>query len=261
MKRIHFIYLLSALLLALIIIKAVTAKDQNGLRKMNLTGYPIILSSMEYNAILCSVDDFGDKAKKAVEDRGSNNCSNELFFCDDRVFLGMTKEEFETLQISQDSIFIDGKAIEAIVVYEFGANNKLISVRARVKDIAAKYTFQSAFANYGSQCIKINNDKGECYESFWFFPTFYACAECRQSKTTYLTVASYEGLNYSNLGRIVRDGGSDDYMFGRNDYEQSHETKKENQQQKRYKYGDSDVYQGSSKQKEDLKAIDEYFGF
>ena len=261
MKRIHLIYLLSVILLALIIIKAVTAKDENGLPKVSFSGYPIILSNMEYNAILCSVDDFGDKAKKAVEDRVSNNCSNELFFCDDRVFLGMTKEELESLQISQDSICIDGEAIEANVVYEFGANNKLISVRARVNNKAANNTYRSAFSNYGSQCIKINNDKGECYESFWFFPTCYACAEYRLSEATYLTVAAYEGLGYTNLERIVRDGGSDDYMFGSVEYKRSQETIKNNQQQKLYKYGDSDVYQGSSKQKEDLKAIDEYFGF
>ena len=261
MKRIHVIYILSAVLVVLIILKFTTGSNNGSVTRPGLSGYPIQLSDSEFTTILCSVDDFGDKVEKAVRERTNNSCDAPLFFCGDSVALGLAQASFNSLAVPTTEVHLGQEVVSAKVLFEFNTKGELSTVRAKISPDESSRAFNYFVTYYGPKHLSILDRAGVNNKCIWFFPSCYVYLYWSGSSDTFITVSDLNSLPYSNYERIVRDGGNFDYMFGDAPSQIDDSSRPYTSPTKTYKYGDSDVYQGSSKQKEDLEAIDKYFGF
>ena len=193
------------------------------------------------------------KVSNAVKDREKNKCDDPLFFCRKGTTLGQSKEAFERLSNSDNSISIKGKKVPCNAQYLFNKNDLLGAVQVMITatDSTIIYYEQTLCKYYGNMRIDIRG-KYNGREHIWYFPDYYVFLEYdeeyNEDDVLLITVRTYDHKEYTSKANLAIFGGCYKSDF----------SKKEN---KTYKYGDSDVYQGSSQQKADLKAIDDYFGF
>ena len=194
------------------------------------------------------------KISNAVEDRNNNKCEDPLFFCKKGTFLGMKKDAFERLSNSENSISINGKKVSCKAQYLFNKNDLLDAVQIMItaSDSMIINYEKKIRKYYGNKRIDIRGKYDMDREYIWYFPDFYVFLEYDDEYSTddvlLITVSTYDHKDYISKANLALMGGCFKTDFSK-------------QENKTYKYGDSDVYQGSSQQKADLKAIDDYFGF
>lgn len=246
MKHIKLILGLTVCLIFLLVVK----------HYKDVTEYPLNIREariskrvLDYNLDLSGIT----KIANAVKDRQSNECENPLFFCKKGTTLGMKKEAFDKLSNSDNSILINGKKVSCKAQYLFNKNELLDAVQIMITasdSLIINYE-KKIRNNYGKQRIDIRGKYGMDREYIWYFPDYYVFLEYddeySKDDVLLITVSTYDHKEYTSKANLAIFGGCYKSDF----------SKKEN---KTYKYGDSDVYQGSSQQKADLKAIDDYFG-
>lgn len=191
------------------------------------------------------------KITSAINDKDNNKCDNTLFFCKKGTKLGLSKESFDKLSNNDTTITLKGKKVKCDVMYLFNEKSNCLDgvlVKILGKDLSDYKKLLIDY--YGIQHINIYG--GYTDEYIWYFPDSYVFVECSKhydysDDMILITVSTYTRRDYLKLPSLVYLGGC-----------YSSDFKKEKQT---FKYGDSDVYQGSSQQKADLQAIDDYFGF
>ncbi len=258
MRHKNIIIALAVLLCVLFGVKALlNHKGQTNLK--DTTSYPLHLDYMELTQH--SNCNHEPKIQFAVRDRSNNKCSNPLFFCDKEVKLGMSRESFNELNVDLHLITFEGVTIPADVIYDFDKEQKLRSVSARIDKSSFMATPTYLMDLLGERRVDITSDK--VFIHMWYYPNSYFNFKYTNFKDEpyyFLKASSYDvPLMYTQC-ELALYGGCYQFEF--------EEAKKEattnnapKPTTKTYKYGDSDVYQGSSKQAEDLAAIDAYFGF
>ena len=245
MKHIKLIIGLTVCLIFLLVVKY--HKDT--------TEYPLkITQARLYNRRLERDLDLAGikKISNAVKDRNNNKCEDPLFFCKKGPTLGQNKEAFEKLSNSEKGISIKGKKVPCTAKYLFNNNDLLDAVQVMIvaPDSTIIYYEKALCKYYGNKRIDIKG-KYDGREHIWYFPDYYVFLrydeEYNKDDVLLITVSTYDHIGYTSKANLALVGGCYQTDFSK-------------QEKKTYKYGDSDVYQGSSQQKADLKAIDDYFG-
>ncbi len=219
------------------------------------TSYPLVI---DYDtAYKHKKDNSLKKVNFALRDRINNSCTNPLFFCEPQVHLGMTKEEFKKGNVTENAIFLNNQLIPCATVYKFNADEKLCAVYARISNDVFKSVPDIVLSTLGDKRVDVLSEF-DSSKHIWYYPEYYIHLDksfFSASKTVYLTVCTYSSNSIHSPYELFFSGGGYDYIFDEASKAQSSSSTKA------YKYGDSDIYQGSSKQAEDLAAIDAYFGF
>jgi hypothetical protein len=240
MKYKHLIVPLAIILVILLCIK----------HYQNVTVYP---RSIRFERIDKNKEYLGSiaKIKSAVNDKDKNKCKDPLFFLKKGTRLNMDKKEFDKLNNNDSIITLNGKKVKCDIVYSFNKEDCLDAVLVQIKgkDVLDDY-YNVLMKTYGNKYINVR--RTYINENIWYLPDYYIYVEYENydfsSDAIYITVCTYAKKDYRNLPDLVYYGGCYSSDFNK-------------KEQKTYKYGDSDVYQGSSQQKADLKAIDDFFGF
>ena len=223
--------------------------------KAFLTTYPLQLDYSDYYNHSNSASEA--KIQFAVSDRINNECDNPLFFCNPGVKLGMPKEDFDRLGIKNNSIIFDGMTIPADVIYKF-KDDKLSSVGARFEMASFSAADNYLIDLLGERRLDIISGESIVHRIWYYKDSYFKFNYTKFSgdKYFYLKASNYNLRGSKSLNELALYGGSSDYEF-----EEESKSKSSSTSSKAYKYGDSDVYQGSSQQAADLAAIDAYFGF
>lgn len=162
---------------------------------------------------------------------------------------------------TDSTIILNGHIIDTKVFKFFSQSNTLTEIDLQFSN--ASQVSNDILAMYGNKYLRIYQDTYQ-ERYFWIKNTIVVIYE-RISDHGYLTIADIsdyseiELKNLINYGHIassypIHDPILQEFLERQRtprDYTPHTTTKK---------YGDSDTYQGSSKQKEDLEAIDKYFG-
>ena len=261
MKYKPTIVVLGIVLMALLIVKGILYYQEQINIQKEIKTYPLQIKYFDKSETSLR----SRKVIFAQMDRTNNYCENPLFFCPSGVHLGMAKKDWSRLKTPDNKIMINGKTISAIVVYVFDyLSDELESVNVQVTDISDTYVQQAVLNTLGDHRIDYY------YESLfsshiWFYDDYYIYLRHNNNECAYLTVATYKSkfkfnTLYKSFDDIIEYGCCGSSVF--EDYiNEQYGGKTGRKGQKKYKYGDSDIYQGSSKQAEDLAAIDAYFGF
>lgn len=251
MKHLKLILILSFVLVILIGIKVYLNYKEN-------TTYPLVL---QFDDIYPNTESLisNKKVSFALEDRYNNSCENPLFFCDnDDIWLGIRKSAFVFVRHKVNEIVLNGQSIPCQVVYSFsyGEDKSLESVNVKLDPSYKEEVMESIIGYFGEKRVEVNSSVNNSY--IWFFPNYYVYLEIEDysysDSSIYLKVSTYRSNTKEYLAKLVLYGGCSSYDF--KDSEAQNQTSS-----RTYKYGDSDVYQGSSQQAADLAAIDAYFGF
>lgn len=248
MRHKEIIIILAVLLVFLLVVKASQNHREN-------TTYPLVI---DYYEAYDHKDDYSlKKVNFAIKDRVNNTCVNPLFFCGSNVKLGMTREEFKAAKVDEHAIYLNNTFVPCSTIYEFDKNDQLCAVYVRI----ANGNFVSApdvvLSTFGNKRIDIISST-EASKHIWYFSDFYIHLDkefYRSDKKTYITVSKYSAIERYKPYQLCFYGGGHDYLFDDANRSSSSSSTRT------YKYGDSDIYQGSSQQKADLEAIDKYFGF
>lgn len=248
MRHKNIIIALAITLLGLFVVKAILTHREN-------TTYPLVI---DYDTAYAHKSDNSlNKVNFAVKDRVNNSCSNPLFFCDSKVKLGMSKEEFDAARIDENSIYLKGQFVPCSTIYKFDDDNKLCAVYVRIANGIFDAAPEVVLSILGDRRIDVLSEF-EMSKHIWYYPDYYIHLDksfFTSDKKTYITVCKYSANALHKYYELFFSGGGYDFYFDDAKKRQSSSSTRT------YKYGDSDVYQGSSKQAEDLRAIDEYFGF
>lgn len=239
---------MAVLLACLLVVKAVLNHREN-------TSYPLVI---DYYEAYDHKDDYSlNKVNFAIKDRVNNTCDNPLFFCGSNVKLGMTRKEFNEAKVDEHAIYLNNTFVPCSTIYKFDESDQLCAVYVRI----ANGIFDSApdvlLSTLGNRRVDILSST-EASKHIWYFPDFYIHLDkefYRSDKKTFITVSRYTTKDHYRPYQLCFYGGGYDFMF--DDAKKSSSSSST----RTYKYGDSDIYQGSSQQKADLEAIDKYFGF
>jgi len=249
MRHKGIIITLAAILCVLLVIKAVVNHKENTTYPLQLE-WSVVHKNHSYSAI--------PKIDFAVRDRINNTCDNPLFFLGSRVKLGMSKADVEKATKTDNAVFFAGELIPCGVVYKYTKDNQLEAVYVRISHSVYSNAPEMILNHFGEKRVDITSEYG-ISEHIWYYPDYYVFLDYDSKRDTdkvYITVASYDSKSYWSIPELALYGGCSDY-----DFEKASSSSTPNSSSKTYKYGDSDTYQGSSKQAEDLAAIDAYFGF
>lgn len=248
MRHKNIIIALAIALLGLFVVKAILTHREN-------TTYPLVI---DYDtAYTHKSDNSLSKVNFAVKDRVNNSCSNPLFFCDSKVKLGMSKEEFDAAKIDENAIYLKGQFVPCSTIYKFDDDDKLCAVYVRIANGIFNAAPEVVLSILGDKRVDVLSEF-EMSKHIWYYPDYYIHLDksfFTSDKKTYITVCTYSANTMHRYYELFFSGGGYDFYFDDAKKQQSSSSTRT------YKYGDSDVYQGSSKQAEDLKAIDDYFGF
>lgn len=249
MRHKYIIITLALLLCVLLGIKAF-------LNHKETTTYPLQLDFIDFYDHSNSASE--PKIQFAVSDRINNECDNPLFFCNPGVKLGMPKEDFDRLRIKNNSIFFDGMTIPAEVIYKFDKDDNLSSVGARFEMASFSAADNYLIDLLGERRLDIISGESIVHRIWYYKDSYFKFNYTKFSgdKYFYLKASNYHLRGSKSLNELALYGGSYDFEF-----EEESKSKSSSTSSKAYKYGDSDVYQGSSQQAADLAAIDAYFGF
>lgn len=249
MRHKNIIIALAASLCVLLVIKAVVNHKEN-------TTYPLQLdwSAVYGNSSYTS----SPKIVFAVKDRVNNECENPLFFLGSGVKLGMSKVDVEKATKTDNAVFFDGKLIPCGVVYKYTKDELLEAVYVRISPSVYSDAPKMIMSYFGEKRVDITSEFA-ISKHIWYYPEYYVFLSFNPGNNkdkVYITVASYNSTSYRSIPELALYGGCIDY-----DFEETSSTSPSSSSTRTYKYGNSDTYQGSSKQAEDLAAIDAYFGF
>ena len=248
MRHKNIIIALAITLLGLFVVKAILTHREN-------TTYPLVV---DYDTAYAHKDDNSlTKVNFAVKDRINNSCDNPLFFCDPKVRLGMSREDFDAAKIDENAIYLDNQFVPCNTIYKFDDDNRLCAVYVRIANGIFNAAPEVVLSYLDDRRVDVLSEF-EMSKHIWYYPDYYIHLDksfFTSEKKTYITVCNYSANKSHNYYELFFLGGGYDYIFDDAKKQQS------NSSTRSYKYGDSDVYQGSSKQAEDLRAIDDYFGF
>lgn len=252
MRHKYQIITLAVLLCALLITKAFVQHKEN-------TTYPL---QLDFDKVFMDFDDdsIGNsslnnpKINFAVKDRFNNECSNPLFFLSSDISLGMQKKDFKDKLLTDNAIFIGGNLVPCSIRYRFSEDSMLNAVYVKINPKIYNNAPYYIIEYYGNKRVDLTSDYG-INKHIWYYTDYYVYLNDNSGSNVFITVASYKDRPYREIRELAIYGGCLDYDF--KDFNPKNSSSKKDT----YKYGDSDVYQGSSQQAEDLAAIDEYFGF
>lgn len=249
MRHKKIIIALAALLCVLLVIKAVVNHKEN-------TTYPL---QLEWSAVHKKHSySPTPKIDFAVKDRVNNTCDNPLFFLGSSVELGMSKADVEKATKTDNAVFFDGKLVPCGIVYKYTEDDLLEAVYVRISPSVYSDAPKMIISYLGEKRVDITSEF-VISEHIWFYPDYYVFLDFNPNNNkdkVYITVALYNSKNYRSIPELALYGGGSDY-----DFSKTSSTSPSSSSTGTYKYGNSDTYQGSSKQAEDLAAIDAYFGF
>ena len=246
-------YIILSLTVILAILIAIKVSHPHGV-SVTRYDYPIHFGTV--------IEDFNKNPKvwQAIKDKGDNKVVNPLFFC-----YGNTKLFDEPKKYPDYAVYFEGTDHPATIEYDYYSRNSSRRVLQRVDVRIRRADYSGAkeqlIANLGSQYIDWGSEESSSYSILWFFPYCYVYYKHSHllDDIDYITVATYEREG-KDFEQIYKHGVCNESTFFKSP-SSSKSNSSSSGKTKTYKYGDSDTYQGSSKQKEDLKAIDDYFGF
>lgn len=178
--------------------------------------------------------------------------------------------------VQNDTVVLGGKTIPCATTYFYGADNQLIEVHYSfthfgivIGPITSKVL--ELFGDHHIRIYRYNQymHANEMDKYIWLDGNNLVLYEVESSlNDSYLSIMDVSSLSQEQLAKYissVRINGYHPYqphLKGYLERENERSSGRSNSSSTRtYKYGDSDTYQGSSQQKADLKAIDDYFGF
>ena len=249
MRHKSIIISLAIVLCALLVAKAIMQHKEN-------TTYPL---QLEWSVVHKSQSSLNNpKVSFAVRDRVNNRCDAPLFFLPNGVQLGMNKSDLTKLNLGENAIYLDGNLVPCGLAYKYTDDDLLEAVCVRISPAVCNTAPQTVIKHYGEKRVDITDTYGAS-EHIWYYPDYYVFLDYDtkySNKSIYITVATYESKKYWSIEQLAQYGGCIDH-----DFESKVSSSSSSSSSRTYKYGDSDTYQGSSKQAEDLAAIDAYFGF
>lgn len=192
--------------------------------------------------------------------------------------IGDTRESLgvQELFIQNDTFVLGGLTVPCSTTYFFDESDRLIEVHISftssgidIPPITGKVKEQ-----YGKHYLNVYEYNPYLHRNsddrfFWLDGNNLVLYEVEISlNKSYLSIMDISCLSQEQLAKFIRSVRINGY----NPYQSSVESFFESENEKSsgrthssstrtYKYGDSDIYQGSSQQKADLEAIDKYFGF
>ena len=253
MKRKYVILALSLILIGLIIAKCNVDRQ-----------YPLEVLNYDY---------FKTSKEKAMErkltqliaDRVGFVVSPQVFW-EESLKFGSPIPDFLN-NTTDTSICYKNVRIPADVYIRWGDNKTLEQVNVVIKK---SYATGIDFTNmvkeyYGNQYLHLSKERtysDRINDFYWIFDSYYVGLEDRTSDHSrdsrwVLSLGSTRGLSEYDLRDVEAYGIISSSMT----LEEHESYIRSYSRTRTYKYGDSDTYQGSSQQKADLKAIDDYFGF
>lgn len=174
---------------------------------------------------------------------------------------------------TDSTIVLNGNTINAHIFKFFSPEDKLIEIDLRFSKVSQQL-FDEIVALFGENHLEVYeyNDrlrKNVNERFFWIKGSVLVVYEIDRigvDDSGYLTIANVSDFSEEELNRFIRYGHvSSHYNINapilQSFLEESRNPKSYTPSTPQKKYGDSDVYKGSSKQKEDLELIDRYFGF
>lgn len=183
--------------------------------------------------------------------------------------IGDSVEDVDTnsKHTTDSTIMLDGKIFNTSVRKYFSQSGELMEIALRFRN--ASQVTSDIIAMFGSNYLQLYeyNDrmrKNTSERYFWIKNTTLVIYEIERLgyDDGFLAIADISDFTDAELKRFIR------YGHAQSKYEPNLQSFLEKERTPRNtalptttkKYGDSDTYQGSSKQKEDLEAIDKYFG-
>lgn len=261
MKHKYLIFGLSAILVVLIIAKV-----------FEPTKFPIRINYFDY-AYTSSREMFiAKKMQPWLELRAQQNFKDIPW---DGFSLGENSESVraKSKNTTDSTIILNGNTINARVIKFFSPEDKLIEIDLEFRKIPQQLS-NEIVALFGENHLEVYeyNDrlrKNVNERFFWIKDSTLVVYEIDRigvGDSGYLTIADISDFSEKELNRFIRYGHISSHIYISTpilqDYlEGSRNPKSYTPSRPQKKYGDSDVYQGSSKQKEDLELIDSYFGF
>ena len=247
MKHKNIILALSALLLVLICIKVLQPSIEELKASKQGYEYPI---HIEANLDHSFASD--RRVRQSIKDAATNIQVNPLFFC-----YGSPKMFGEKKKYPDYVVRFEEKDIPASIEFDYSNKEALKRVDVRIRRDDYQGTREQLIAKLGNQYIEWGELNENGNSILWFFPDYYVYYNHSHilDDLDYITIATY-GSAHKDYNYIYKYGICGESTFFTPPTKNTTSSSK-----KTYKYGDSDTYMGSSKQKEDLKAIDEYFGF
>ena len=169
---------------------------------------------------------------------------------------------------TDSTVVFNETIIDSKIIKFFSTAGKLIEIDLYFKD--AQLVKPDILSMYGTKYLKVDDSVFGSYNDydsrfFWIKDSIIIIYEIGGTGDGgYLTIADMSNLSNEELKYLIQFGSISQYWKQKahpqsfiewwqtpKDYTPTTNIKK---------YGDSDTYQGSSKQKEDLEAIDKYFG-
>lgn len=173
--------------------------------------------------------------------------------------IGDSVEDVDTnsKNTTDSTIILDGKIFNTSVRKYFSQSGELMEIALRFRN--ASQVTSDIIAMFGSNYLQLYDNTSERY--FWIKNTTLVIYEIGYYDG-FLAIADISDFTDAELKKFIR------YGHAQSKYEPNLQSFLEKERTPRNtalptttkKYGDSDTYQGSSKQKEDLEAIDKYFG-
>lgn len=257
MRHKYLILGLSVALVALIVAK-----------RYEPTQFPMRIDFRDY-AYGSKKEELTKKSDKLIEFRRSQDFADIPW---DTFSIGENEESVnhKNKNTTDSTIILNGNPINARVIKFFSPTNKLIEIDLQFKNAPQQLT-NEILAMFGNKYLQIyeHNDLMHINTSeryFWIKNAILVIYEIDRigHETKYLTIADVSDFSENELKEFIRYGHVASYSikepFLQNFLEKVRTPQSYTPSTTKKKYGDSDVYQGSSKQKEDLEAIDKYFG-
>ena len=255
-------YIILALLILLIVLVILKVKEP--------TKYPLSI-----NYVWGKETKLERLSNKFLEDRQE---ASENAVKWDSFQIGNTKElvKSKATFTTDTSVVLGGKTFPCKTTFFYDLDGRLIEVHMSFTSfgLSIKNVTEQVLKLYGDHYLKVYNYNNELRRNveeryFWLYGKMLIFYEddCI-TDDGYLCVADASGLTNEQLKKYFRLG----HVNGRQPQEPhivsffdrdsnfSYSTPSTSSL-RTYKYGDSDTYQGSSQQKADIEAIDNYFGF
>ena len=258
MKHKYLILGLAAILVVLIIAKI-----------LEPTKFPIRIDYNDYSYSLSGEKIIAKKIQPWLELRTQQPFSDIPW---DGFSLGENSESVraKSKNTTDSTIVLNGNTINAHVFKFFSPEDKLIEIDLRFSKVSQQLS-DEIVALFGENHLEVYeyNDrlrKNVNERFFWIKGSVLVVYEIDRigvDDSGYLTIADVSDFSEEELNEFIRYGHISHFVYTpilQDFIESSRNPKSYTPLKPQKKYGDSDVYQGSSKQREDLELIDRYFG-
>ncbi len=250
MRHKNIIIVLSLIILVLVALQSKINRKEN-------TTYPLQINASEISYITDCRNH--PKVKFASSDKEQNHCDNPLFFLNAGLKLSISKGELNKTSDNNYLITVDSTTISCNIEYHYKEDDSLGTVYIQSNSEGIENVEKYLVEFFGERRIDILGGLEQTH--FWFFPSYYVWISTMDFTTEKdllkITISTYDSYSFIKLTELPKYG---DYSLLRSP-SNFNTSSSSSSYSKTYKYGDSDIYQGSSKQAEDLAAIDAYFGY